>query len=133
MVAGANVGDFQERPRATIHSPVAENAGPRQEVHRGTAVAVFRVEIHFVTAARAVVGHLRAEERDAVFCRRRLPAFPEHLLVQLRELRVFLVFGQRQEQAARLQNVIALFEHIELQLAVGVRPGGQDDRLKLLR
>ena len=93
MVAGANIGDFQERPRAAIHSAVAEDAWPRQEVHRGASVAVLRVEVDFVAAARAIVGHLRAEERDAVFGRRRLSAFAEHLLVQFRELRVFLVLG----------------------------------------
>ena len=80
-------------------------------------------------ALEAVVG-LGAEERHAVLARRRLAALAVNLLLPLRELVVLLVLGERQEEPAGMQDVVALFDHVELQFAIGVGGGREDDRVE---
>ena len=123
---GADLGHLEHRPRAVVEAAVAERAGPRDEVHR-RPIADLRVERDLVPAAVGRIVGLRAEERHAVFARRRLAALAVDLLLPLRELVVLLVLGEREEQAARREDVISLLDDVELEFAVGLRGGGEDD------
>ena len=65
-----------------------------------------------------------------MFARRRLAALAEDLLLPLRELVVLLVLGEREEQPAGREDVVALLDDVELQFAVGVGGRREDDRVE---
>src|SRR5437879_5840807 len=74
-----------------------------------------------------------APEDASAFARRQLAALAEHFFVPLRQQRIRLVLGERDEQPALRENVERLVEQVELQLPLTMGGHREDRRIEPAR